>query len=370
MLIVSIIYRLNHKPKIKVDKESLEVILPCAERFIKKKGYWIGLRKGTTCGFAFLTPHIPPKVKGYAGEIWLLAGMNVDGEITGIEVLSHNETPFYFEMLEEGRLFQDLKRHNLKEGFKGLKAVSGATISSRAVINDVIKGGAYIAEKELGIKINLYEKRNWKNIFYGILIFIIFVIASISVILHKRVLTYISFTFSFFLFGVLLNNVFSLSDVAKVLLFQFPSSENLPLFLLYLMVIITSFIPRPAYCWGICPYGALQELASRTGRKIKVKNGKTASIVKIIRDTLALLLLSLFYITGISGFVSFEPFHWMFSGNASAIMWLFALLGILFSFFIYRFWCVFLCPTGAILEFVSEIFNRLHVLLSPPKRSS
>lgn len=344
-------------------------MLPCAETFQKKENYWIGLKGGERCGFAFLTTHTPPRIKGYTDEIWILAGMNTDGEITGIEVLWHRETPFYFEMLEEAGLFRDLKGHNIRDAFKGLKAVSGATISSRAVINDVIRGGAYIAEKELGIKVNLESGRNIKDLIYAILTFIVFVIASLSILMRNHTLMYLSFASSFLIFGLILNNLFSLNDVAKVLLLQFPSPENLSLFILYTMVLLTSLLPKPAYCWGICPYGALQELAGRFGTKRKIESGKTARKAKAIREIITLILLISFYITGISGFVSFEPFHWMFSGSGSLIMWLFAVSGILLSLFIYRFWCIFLCPTGVFLEFLSGIFNRLLSQLSRPRRS-
>ncbi|MCG8429803.1 MAG: RnfABCDGE type electron transport complex subunit G [Candidatus Omnitrophica bacterium] len=74
--------------------------------------------------------------KGYAGVIETMAGMSPDGRILAIKVMSQNETPGLGSLVTE---------EQFREKFKGRAAVdlaevegiTGATISSRAVISSV-----------------------------------------------------------------------------------------------------------------------------------------------------------------------------------------------------------------------------------------
>ncbi|UZR94099.1 RnfABCDGE type electron transport complex subunit G [Chondrinema litorale] len=84
--------------------------------------------------------------KGYSGEIWLMVGINQQGEVKNIAVLDHKETP---------GLGSKISTENFKNQFEGITssssdikvkkdggeidAISGATISSRAVCEAVEK---------------------------------------------------------------------------------------------------------------------------------------------------------------------------------------------------------------------------------------
>lgn len=86
---------------------------------------------GEVIGYTFKTAP-----NGYDGPIEVLTGISVDGEITGIEILSQTETP---------GLGDRITTDDFKNQFAGLSAdsdlevdtLSGATVSSNAVINGV-----------------------------------------------------------------------------------------------------------------------------------------------------------------------------------------------------------------------------------------
>ena len=85
---------------------------------------------------------------GYRGNIRLVVGFNHDGVITGIEVLEHNETPNYGDLIENAR--SDFYRQfinrdpseeiiRLKEDGGVIDGLSGATITAQAYCEAVRK---------------------------------------------------------------------------------------------------------------------------------------------------------------------------------------------------------------------------------------
>ena len=100
--------------------------------------------------------------KGYAGDINLLVGLGSNEKITGVKVLEHKETPglgsqisdVEYEQTEsaflsqfKGKIARDivLVKGETKDN---IQAITGATISSRAVVEGVRQG----VEKFLKIK--------------------------------------------------------------------------------------------------------------------------------------------------------------------------------------------------------------------------
>lgn len=103
---------------------------------------WRARRNGVPVA-AVLTSLAPD---GYAGQIRLLVAITVDGQILGVRVASHSETPGIGDAIEArkspwidtfaGRSLADPdgNRWRLKKDGGDFDAISGATISSRAVV--------------------------------------------------------------------------------------------------------------------------------------------------------------------------------------------------------------------------------------------
>jgi len=99
-------------------------------------------------------PVVDPK--GYSGNVKVLVGILPDGSISGVEVLSHAETPGLGARIEERKFREGLiwtckdckerRRRNLsntkwkvKKDGGDIDEISGATISSRAMVRAVSK---------------------------------------------------------------------------------------------------------------------------------------------------------------------------------------------------------------------------------------
>ncbi len=131
-------------------EESRMVVLPEAEAFQASEDgtHYIGLSKeapeGVVVGYVFET-----ESKGYGGTVKVMTGINTEGNITGVIVLSHSETPGLGANAEK-ETFRDQYQQpvaNLTGGIQVVKfqapnegeiqAMTGATITSTAVTNAV-----------------------------------------------------------------------------------------------------------------------------------------------------------------------------------------------------------------------------------------
>jgi electron transport complex protein RnfG len=122
------------------EQASLKEVVPAGEHFEEVKSpageviyYKAQDKDGKLIGVAFKTSG-----KGYSSVVDTMVGMGLDGSIINIKVLSQNETPGLGARIVEpdftGR-FSRKKIENLNE----VQAITGATISSRAVIDAVKK---------------------------------------------------------------------------------------------------------------------------------------------------------------------------------------------------------------------------------------
>lgn len=73
---------------------------------------------------------------GYDGPIEILTGINLDGEITGIEILSQTETPGLGDRITEDDFKAQFEGQSSDEELE-IDALSGATVSRDAVVNGV-----------------------------------------------------------------------------------------------------------------------------------------------------------------------------------------------------------------------------------------
>jgi electron transport complex protein RnfG len=119
------------------ETAGLKEVLPLADYFEPVKSgdkvlYYKGVNaKGEPLGLAFKASG-----KGYSSTIETLAGMSYDGKISAIKILSQNETPGLGTRVNEG---QFLGQFSGKMGteLNGVQAITGASISSKAIIDSV-----------------------------------------------------------------------------------------------------------------------------------------------------------------------------------------------------------------------------------------
>ncbi len=128
--------------------EAMKSVCPEAESFEGKEGleteFYRGLdSSGNLVGYA-----IPSAYKGYGGDVEIMVGVSLEGQVTGVEILSHEETPGLGANCTKKEFTDMYKQSAPQDGFSVVKdgtggeggridALTGATITSNAVTQAV-----------------------------------------------------------------------------------------------------------------------------------------------------------------------------------------------------------------------------------------
>lgn len=129
--------------------------LPASTRFSATVvNAWIARRNGEPIGL--IIPTVAPD--GYSGEIRLLVGIDIDGEVLGVRVTGHRETPGLGDGIErrksdwiesfEGRSLQNPEPQGwtVRKNGGEFDQFTGATITPRAVVKAVHRTLTYYDE--------------------------------------------------------------------------------------------------------------------------------------------------------------------------------------------------------------------------------
>lgn len=130
------------------EQSALKEVMPLAAKFTAVKldvdkeilYYKAFDNQGKLIGFVFKASG-----KGYSSVIETLAGIFLDEKISAIKIISLNETPGLGMRVTEDK-FTDQFNHQNSLDLSGVQAITGATISSRAVMNSVMKKAQEIKE--------------------------------------------------------------------------------------------------------------------------------------------------------------------------------------------------------------------------------
>jgi electron transport complex protein RnfG len=118
-------------------KSSLKLVMPGADDFkMQSDNYYIALSQGKEIGYVKIG-----QSPGYSSNIRMMIGVT-DGKITGLRVLSQSETPGLGTRVQEPwfqEQFKGLAKEEieLKKNGGKIDAITGATISSKAVVEGV-----------------------------------------------------------------------------------------------------------------------------------------------------------------------------------------------------------------------------------------
>lgn len=130
--------------QLKKSEESRRLVLDTADSFEEKNGgeYYTGVANGEIVGYVFET-----SAKGYGGDVKVMTGIGTNGEIRGVVILSHGETPGLGANAEKEDFTEQYEQPVADGGISVVKyqtpqsgeieALTGATITSTAVTNAV-----------------------------------------------------------------------------------------------------------------------------------------------------------------------------------------------------------------------------------------
>ncbi len=301
---------------------------------------------------------IAPDVEGYGGPINLLVEAGREGEIQSVTLFESNETPAYIHGVEGwlSRFAGWPLARPITLGEDGIDAMTGATVSCRAM-SEILEqarqriGAAAFDLPEGGRgRPGLAARLDAPSLYV-----LAALLLAVPLFLWGAALLRDAFLLANLLVaGFLFNLQFSLTHVVRALGGSLPSWSALDWLLLVAGVLVLALGFGPLYCGYLCPFGAAQEILGRLGLA-RATGSATEARARVVKHLVLAAALVLAACTRSEEALAFDPLAAAFSFDYRTEMAL--LLGLIafFSLLHLRFFCRYLCPTGAFLA----LFNFL-----------
>jgi nitroreductase/Na+-translocating ferredoxin:NAD+ oxidoreductase RnfG subunit len=298
--------------------------------------------------YVLLTSPYCDEIRAWGGRLPFAIIVDNDDEIKQLYLLRHSETPSWIEGLENVGFFETWNGMTISAARElEVDAISGSTLTSDAVIRSVKQRlSVYCSVEE--------EQRSFSNINYlGIISVLIVLIVSLLSFFRPKNAAKFRLLLLLLTVGVLgfwQAKMFSMANFTNWMLNGLdPYADFAILIMLILSIVLPLVTNKSFYCQYVCPYGSLQELAG----KIPVKKMKIGQrLAKILNMLKYILLLTILFVIIFKIEISledFEPFSAFRYNFASYIVLSIAVLMLIVSVFNNKFWCKYLCPTGAVL---------------------
>ncbi len=317
-------------------------------------------------GVALASRAAAPSVQGYGGPLNLLIAAKPDGHLAHVAFLEQQETPSYidaapafFRSLEGLDLTRPIVGHPATEkpqappGPQDVDFITGASVTSAAVLDALNQTGQKLARPVFhrpyaSLPSSHRLDPRW-----------IYVAASLLLVVPlarwgRRRLRLATLAVHAVVGGVLLGIQFSSAQVLSIL--RFDPNLNLLTWggLLLPGVVLLSALFGPLYCGYLCPAGAFGEALSLLGiaRRLPRLVDRRARFVKY-----AVLAVIVIAVLGLGWHATAEAdlLRTLFAPCRTA--WALLLLAVVVagSVLVYRFWCRYLCPTGAFLHLGNRV---------------
>ena len=317
-------------------------------------------------GYAFFTAQTAPDIKGYAGPINILVGINPQGAIEGIHLISHSETVSYTGPLQPWlKQFIGLDIHDDLSLGQDIDGISGATVTSTAVIQSIAESLKRIPEHitKTALQTGSLSAQTENHFAFGKagMICLLFILAALTLLKRLSFLRWIVMAVSLLYLGFLTHNMFSAVDIVNAGLGHFPGLETglVHLTLLSLAMIGVLLFGR-LYCGTLCPFALVQEMFYNVfqrlsrGKKLAITD-RTDHILKAVKYFVLITVVGLSLWLGQAAPAEVEVFLSFFSGQGSWWIWFLLFITLSLSCVHMRFWCRYLCPTGAFLGLCAQM---------------
>lgn len=308
---------------------------------------------GTRDDFVIDTREIAADIKGYGGNTPLRITVS-NGKVYMIDAQKNAETPEFFSQVEDKLLQQYIGMTPEEVLQSQIDAVSGATLSSRAVMETMERGMAYAINQRITSKKTADDSK----------LYLVKLILSFSVVLMGTVIPLVAKNRRYRIIQLILNvlilGFWSGTFLSYSLIINYlANGMNLLYSIIPIILLITAFIypffgEKSHYCMWLCPLGSLQELAGKCTKYKWKLTAKTLKILDRIRNGLWALLMLLMWSGVCFEWMNYEPFSAFIFTKASWITISIALLFVALSLVINRPYCRFVCPTGNLFRIVQN----------------
>lgn len=342
----------------------LKGAFPSAQRFeLRASGVYAAFGSAAAADQTPLGYVAVGAANGYGGPIQLAVAVNPQGEITGVSVIDEKETPSFFNRVLQAQFIEKLLglsyRQPLKVG-EDIDAVTGATYTSRALVDSVRQASRQVAAGQLKQAV---PPETSPAIKFGVpegLVVLLYAVGYFGHrpnFKHKKIARWGSMLAGMVILGFVYNLPLTLGKVNSFLMGYWPQWQtNLYwYFLLGGIIFVFSVDNKNPYCEWFCPFGAAQEcMGAIGGAKARTPNNYRTWLVWVQRG-LAWLAIIIALVFRNPGLTSYEIFGNLFSLTGSMFGFLLLGLILLASLYIRRPWCTYLCPLRPVTDFIRMV---------------
>ncbi len=322
-------------------------------------------------GYIFNSSQLADEVRGYGGKINLAVYTDITGKLIDFQILSSNETPRYLERAMANKQLLKGRQLLAAESFAGIAAVTGATISYKAITSALQLSTNRFFDKVITKEPRTASREKITQFAYdkaGIYLIIAFILSLIVIYFGGFWSRFFVLCFNLVAGGLLLNCQYSTWQATTLLSIKLPAPALTGAFLLALAIPAVTLIIGNIYCGYLCPFGALQELISYLRPKklrplIPAEKLRTACFFKYI---ILFILITAFFIWRKQDTLKTDVLIGIFTAMDGFLLLVISIIATAGAFFYTRFWCRYLCPAGAFLA----LLNRIAILKKylPAKR--
>lgn len=296
---------------------------------------------------------------GYGGPLEVAVATNLEGQITGLHVANHKETPGWFDRVMNADFLEALAGKSHADSFQlgdDVDSVTGATYTARALAEAALDGSR-AAAGELGLAVAETDTPSLQIGIPEVAVLGLFIVGYIG---HRRNFKYkkqarwSSMLVGLIVLGFIYNIPITVAYFVKLLLGYWPPWQtSLYWYLLLggLIFVVTANNKNP-YCEWFCPFGAAQEcMGAIGGAKVYTLRKHRNWLAWVQRGlALAAILLGVYFRN--PGTASFEIFGTLFSFFGATFQIVVLALVLIVALFVKRPWCTYLCPIHPIVEFI------------------
>ena len=329
-------------------------------------------------GYVFSSEGLADEVRGFGGKMNLAIYVDTAGRLINFHIIRSNETPSYLEMLGQWRGLLNGRELFRPRPLADVHAVTGATVSSNAILSALETSGKRFATQILGRTLEAGPREQPHLADYlpdtqGMYLISAFILTLIVIYRGGFRSRLAVLAFNLAVGGIILNAQYSSEQIATVLSLQTPAMGLSGAFLLAVGIPILVIFFGNIYCGYICPFGAAQELLGYVvgGRFKQAISAEDMRKARFVKYAVLFVLIIVFFISRNRTTLATDPliriFNFRFSVFRFAqgqvfdfqiLMLIIAAVGLIGSAFYTRFWCRYLCPAGAFLS----LFNKVVIL--------
>ena len=287
-------------------------------------------------------------IKGYAGPVPLDIYIK-DGRVMQVKALPNVETPDFFNEVKP--LLNSWNGKTLEEALAmKVDAVTGATFSSRGVMQNMKQGLLYAMEIEK--EESLFDKMDM-NAKYAAAIIVVLMAAVIPLFYRNK-----HFRTAQLLLNVAVLGLWSGTFLSWSMFVGYMSggidvwTSVVPIIMLVTAFIYPLFGKKQHYCTHVCPFGSAQDLAGKVSKKKWKMSQGTVKALTMFRRILFVVLLILMFAGVTAKWMDYELFTAFIWQTANVVVIVFALIMLVLAVFVPRPYCRFVCPTGTLLKII------------------